>query len=123
MAELELARKHCVPCEGGVSRLSGGPLHQLLSQLDGWRAAEEHHLEKAFVFPDFKSALAFVDRVGDIAEREGHHPDIRLSWGRVEIEIWTHAVGGLTENDFVLAAKIDASLARGDARPFQQSVS
>ncbi len=96
---VSLAKKHCVPCEGGVPRLTGRRVTELLAELDGWRAVEEHHLERVFVFPDFKSALA---------EAEGHHPDIHLSWGRVELELWTHAIGGLSENDFVLAARIDA---------------
>jgi 4a-hydroxytetrahydrobiopterin dehydratase len=105
-----LAKKHCIPCEGGVPRITGNRVNELLAQLDGWRAYEEHHLGKVFVFPDFKSALAFVDTVGDLAEAEGHHPDIHLSWGRVELELWTHAIGGLSENDFVLAARIDQLL-------------
>jgi len=112
MADNPLTRKHCVPCEGGVPRLTGEPAKQLLAQLDGWRAPHEHHLSKVFVFPDFKSALAFVDRVGDLAEAEGHHPDIHLSWGRVEIEVYTHAIDGLSENDFILAARIDELVAR-----------
>lgn len=112
MAESQLSRKHCVPCEGGVPRLRGERVRELADELDGWRVVEEHHLRKVFVFPDFKSALAFVDRVGDIAEGEGHHPDIHLSWGRVEIETWTHAIDGLSENDFILAAKIDEVVAR-----------
>jgi 4a-hydroxytetrahydrobiopterin dehydratase len=112
MADTQLSRKHCVPCEGGVPRLAGEALTRLAAQLDAWRVVDGHHLRRIFVFPDFRSALAFVDRVGDLAEAEGHHPDIHLSWGRVEIELWTHAIDGLSENDFILAAKIDEVVAR-----------
>jgi 4a-hydroxytetrahydrobiopterin dehydratase len=108
-----LAKQMCVPCEGGVARLKGPNVRRLLSSLDGeWRAVKGHHLEKEFTFKDFKQALAFTNRVGTLAERQGHHPDVLLAWGRVKITIWTHSVGGLTENDFVLAAKIEA-LQRG----------
>ncbi len=107
-----LKSKHCVPCEGGVPRLTGDALQKLSAQLPEWRVVDEHHLRRIFVFPDFRSALAFVDRVGDLAEAEGHHPDIHLSWGRVEIEVYTHAIDGLSENDFILASKIDELVAR-----------
>jgi len=104
----ELSAKHCVPCRGGVPPLSGQPLRDLQERLGGgWKVVDEHHLWKAFSFPDFTSALEFTNRVGEAAEREGHHPDIRLSWGRVEIEIYTHKIDGLTESDFILAAHID----------------
>ena len=86
------------------------PLQQseaLLRQLDGWELVENHHLRKSFKFPDFKSALDFVDRVGALAEEQQHHPDITLSWGRALVEIWTHKINGLTESDFVFAAKCD----------------
>jgi 4a-hydroxytetrahydrobiopterin dehydratase len=109
----ELAAKSCVPCKGGVPPLAGAELDRLLDQLgpNGWEVDDGHHLEKTYTFPDFAQALAFVDRVGAIAEREGHHPDLHLSWGRVRIEIWTHKINGLTESDFVLAAKCDRALA------------
>ncbi len=71
---------------------------------------DEHHLAKSFLFPDFKTALAFVNRVGEVAEQEGHHPDLALSWGRVDVRIYTHKIDGLTESDFILAAKIDRTL-------------
>jgi 4a-hydroxytetrahydrobiopterin dehydratase len=104
---VSLAEKHCVPCRGGVPALKGAALAELQSQLQGWQVVEDHHLARSFAFPDFQTALQFVNRVGAVAEREGHHPDLHLSWGRVDVTIWTHKIGGLTESDFVLAAKID----------------
>lgn len=108
----ELAAQQCVPCKGGVPPLAGKELDQLLARLgpNGWVALNGHHLEKAYTFPDFASALAFVDRVGAIAEEQGHHPDIFLAWGKVRITTWTHKIDGLTESDFILAAKADAAL-------------
>ena len=103
----ELASKTCVPCRGGVPPLKGEQLALLEKQVEGWQVVEEHHIVKHFQFPDFITALQFVDRVGALAEEQGHHPDIFLAWGRVEITLWTHAVKGLTESDFILAAKID----------------
>lgn len=104
----ELAAKHCVPCRGGVPPLAGEELRKLEEELGGgWKVVDDHHLHKAFSFPDFVSALEFTNRVGELAEEEGHHPDIRLTWGRVEIEIFTHKIDGLTESDFILAARID----------------
>jgi 4a-hydroxytetrahydrobiopterin dehydratase len=82
----------------------------LLRQVEGWEAVNGHHLAKTYDFPDFQSALAFTNRVGELAEEQGHHPDIHLSWGKVRIEIWTHKIDGLTESDFVLAAKCDRLL-------------
>jgi 4a-hydroxytetrahydrobiopterin dehydratase len=103
-----LSSKHCVPCRGGVPPLSGKPLTELEQELGGgWSVVDEHHLHKVFSFPDFATALAFTNKVGELAESEGHHPDILLSWGRVEIEIFTHKIDGLTESDFILAARID----------------
>jgi len=105
-----LADKNCVPCRGGVPALKGSALAALLQQLADpaqWKIVDEHHIVRAFKFPDFKAALAFVNRVGDLAEQQGHHPDILLAWGKAEITLWTHAVNGLTESDFILAAKID----------------
>jgi 4a-hydroxytetrahydrobiopterin dehydratase len=103
----QLAAKTCVPCKGGVPPLKGSELHALEGQVDGWKVINEHHLVKTYTFPDFVRALAFVNRVGDLAEEQGHHPDIFLTWGKVEIKIWTHKIDGLTESDFILAAKID----------------
>ncbi|MGA6984459.1 MAG: 4a-hydroxytetrahydrobiopterin dehydratase [Terriglobales bacterium] len=105
-----LADRDCVPCRGGVPPLKGNKLaeiHQQLAEPALWDIVNEHHLVRTFKFPDFKSALAFVNRVGEIAEDQGHHPDILLGWGKAEITTWTHAVDGLTESDFILAAKID----------------
>ena len=104
----ELARKECVPCEGGVPPLEGEELRELQEELDaGWKVVDEHHLEKEFEFDDFVGALDFVNRVGALAEEQGHHPNIYLTWGLARIQIWTHKIDGLTESDFVLAAKIE----------------
>ena len=106
-----LASEKCVPCRGGVPPLRDPELSELASQLgNGWKVEREHHLEKEFQFPDFAEALSFTNAVGAIAEREGHHPDIHLAWGKVRITIWTHKIDGLTRSDFVLAAKIDEIL-------------
>jgi 4a-hydroxytetrahydrobiopterin dehydratase len=106
----ELAHKHCVPCRGGVPPLKAQALRDLANQLgNNWRVVDEHHLEKSYEFPDFKTAWAFTDRVGAIAESEGHHPDIHLAWGKVTLTIWTHKIDGLTESDFILAARADTA--------------
>ena len=102
-----LADQACVPCRGGVSALSKDEITPLLGQLNNWEVVRGHHLTKTSTFPDFVTALAFVNRVGQVAEQQGHHPDIYLTWGKVRVEIWTHKIDGLTESDFVLAAKID----------------
>ena len=102
-----LAEKTCVPCRGGVPPLRGEALQALLQQVEGWTVVREHHLTKNFKFPDFRRALAFVNKVGELAEAQDHHPDIFLAWGKVDITIWTHKIDGLTESDFILAAKID----------------
>lgn len=103
----ELAGRECVPCRGGVPPLKGDEIQDLISKLDRWSVVSEHHLTKAYKFRDFKESLAFVNRVGELAEQQGHHPDISFGWGRVEVTIWTHKIDGLTESDFILAAKID----------------
>ena len=103
----DLASKTCVPCRGGVPPLKGDALKALEQQLPSWQVIEEHHLSKTFTFPDFRKALDFVNRVGEVAEEQGHHPDIYLAWGKAGITIWTHKIDGLTESDFILAAKID----------------
>lgn len=103
----DLASKTCVPCRGGVPPMKGTELEKYLKQVSGWKAINEHHLTRAFTFPDFKQALAFVNKVGAIAEEQGHHPDILLSWGKAEVTTWTHKIDGLTESDFILAAKIN----------------
>ena len=103
----ELASKTCVPCHGGIPPLKGTELAAIAKQVAGWEVVDEHHILKRYSFPDFITALRFVDRVGALAEEQGHHPDILLTWGNVQITLWTHAVKGLTESDFILAAKID----------------
>jgi 4a-hydroxytetrahydrobiopterin dehydratase len=112
MSPSGLAAKQCIPCRGGVPPLAGAELERLLGELgpNGWTVIGGHHLEKEYGFPDFASALAFVNRVGELAEQQGHHPDLLLAWGRVRITIWTHKIDGLTESDFVFAAKADARL-------------
>ncbi len=102
-----LADRQCVPCKGGVPPLSGEAVVPLLEQLDAWNVAENHHLEKRFKLKDFAQALDLVNRIGAIAEEQNHHPDIFLAWGRVDVKIWTHKINGLTESDFVFAAKCD----------------
>jgi 4a-hydroxytetrahydrobiopterin dehydratase len=105
-----LADKTCIPCHGGVPALKGKELaaiHRQLPESGLWIVVNEHHIVRKYSFPDFRSALAFVNQVGALAEEQGHHPDIVLAWGMVEITLWTHAVKGLTESDFILAAKID----------------
>ena len=103
----ELAGKTCVPCRGGVPPLKGEELLKLAGQVSGWNVIDEHHITKTFTFPDFLQALAFTNKVGKLAEEQGHHPDIFLTWGKVDIKTWTHKINGLTESDFILAAKIN----------------
>lgn len=103
-----LSERHCVPCQGGVPRLEGEEIAKFMEELRGWRAVDEHHLLKKFEFANFKGALDFVNRVGEVAESEGHHPDVSFGWGYAEMKIYTHAIDGLSESDFILAAKIDA---------------
>jgi 4a-hydroxytetrahydrobiopterin dehydratase len=107
-ASLCLADSRCEPCKTGAGQLTPSEVESLLRELGGdWTAADGHHLTKVYAFPDFASALAFTVHVGAIAESEGHHPDLHLSWGKLRIDIWTHKVDGLTRSDFVLAAKCD----------------
>ncbi|HEY1790202.1 MAG TPA: 4a-hydroxytetrahydrobiopterin dehydratase [Verrucomicrobiae bacterium] len=104
----ELAKKECKACEGGTPPLKGEALKQMQSRLNGgWQVLDEQRLEKQYKFPDFQHALKFVNRVGEIAERQNHHPDIYFTYGQARIQIWTHSAKGLTENDFILAAKIN----------------
>ena len=105
----DLADKSCIPCRGGVPPLTEAERAPLLAALgpNDWNVVDGHHLAKEYKFPDFASALAFVNRIGAIAEAEGHHPDLTLGWGRVGVTTWTHKIDGLTESDFVLAAKIE----------------
>lgn len=104
----ELARKECVPCRGRIPPLKGQEIEGLLAQLEsGWTVVEEHHLTKTYTFKDFAEALAFVNRVGEMAEEQGHHPDVYLTWGKVRLDVWTHKIDGLTESDFIFCAKAD----------------
>jgi len=103
-----LSEKHCVPCHGGVPRLTDEETGPLLAQLTGWEVVGGHHLSKEYKFKNFADALAFVNRVGRVAEAEGHHPDVSFGWGYARVEIHTHAIDGLSESDFILAARIDA---------------
>lgn len=104
-----LLDRHCVPCHGGVPRLTREQIEPLLRQVEGWEVVEEHHLSKHYKFTNFAEALDFVNRVGAVAEAEGHHPDIGFGWGYAHVEIYTHAIDGLSESDFILAARIDAA--------------
>jgi 4a-hydroxytetrahydrobiopterin dehydratase len=102
-----LADKKCVPCRGEVPAIKGAELKNLHKDIPQWSVVDEHHLKRDFKFPDFAKALAFVNLVGALAEEQGHHPDILLAWGKAEITLWTHKIDGLTESDFIMAAKID----------------
>lgn len=105
----DLLHKKCKPCEGGTKPLTSDEYGGFLrNEISGWDVKDEKKLEKRYRFKNFKEALAFVNKIGEIAERESHHPDISLGWGKVTISLWTHAIGGLSENDFIMAAKIDA---------------
>ncbi len=105
---MDLHQKKCVACEGGLLALDRKSAEFFLGQLDKWSlSADAKKIRKAFEFEDFKQALAFINRVGELAETEGHHPDLFNSYNKVSIELWTHAIQGLSENDFILAAKID----------------
>jgi len=103
----DLASKNCVPCKGGVPPLGGKELESLAQQVPEWKVVEGHHVTRAFKFKNFVDALAFVNKVGALAEQQGHHPDIFLAWGKAEVTTWTHSINGLSESDFILAAKID----------------
>ncbi|MBI4411304.1 MAG: 4a-hydroxytetrahydrobiopterin dehydratase [Deltaproteobacteria bacterium] len=125
-----LSKKNCIPCKGGVPPLAGSDIQKLFEQLktgpstdatpstssgqagsgQGWTVVGEHHLEKEYVFDDFRQALDFTVKVGEMAEQQGHHPDIHLAWGKAKIVIWTHKIDGLTESDFIFAAKADELL-------------
>jgi 4a-hydroxytetrahydrobiopterin dehydratase len=104
----DLAKKRCIPCEGGTKPLSKPEAEKMLTELDNWMLVDDAHLlVKTFQFPDFKTALQFGNDIGRIAEFEGHHPELTIGWGHVGVELTTHAIGGLSENDYILAAKID----------------
>jgi len=103
----QLAEKQCVPCRGGIPPLTSEEIKPLAEQISHCEVVENHHLQKTFKSENFRSALDFVNQVGEIAEEQGHHPDLYLAWGKVEVKIWTHKINGLSESDFILAAKID----------------
>ena len=103
---MPLAHKRCQPCEGGVPRLTGAEVERLRVEVPAWTVTDGR-LRRRLVFPTFPEAIAFVNRVAGLAEEEGHHPDFAVHYRQVDLEIWTHAIGGLSENDFILAAKID----------------
>lgn len=103
----DLADKTCVPCRGGTPPLAGVELEELAGRVPGWEVVDGHHLRRDFRFANFREALAFVNRVGELAEEQGHHPDLSLGWGRAEVVVYTHKIDGLTESDFVFAAKAD----------------
>jgi 4a-hydroxytetrahydrobiopterin dehydratase len=106
--DMELAAKKCVSCEGGMPPATRDEAEILLKQVNGWTlSGDARWISKEFKFKDFAEALAFTEKVGALAESEGHHPDIQLSWGKVVVELTTHAIKGLSENDFIIAAKID----------------
>jgi len=105
---MDLNQKKCVPCEGGVPRLEGEALQAMLAQVSGWRLEKDRKLLKRFLFEDFLALMTFVNRVAELAEAEAHHPDFSVHYSVLDFEIWTHAISGLSENDFILAAKIDA---------------
>jgi 4a-hydroxytetrahydrobiopterin dehydratase len=108
---MNLAQKDCIPCKGGVAPLKGNALASMLKQLgNNWQAVNEHHLAKEYKFKDFREALTFTNKIGELAEQQNHHPDIYLAWGQVKLTIWTHKIDGLTESDFVFAAKADEQL-------------
>ena len=110
---MALADKSCIPCEGGVPPLETAEIDPLLAELGGgWRLDGRGHLRKGYTFENFAAALGFADQIGVIAELEGHHPDLHVSWGECDVEIWTHKIDGLSESDFIQAAKIDRAHAR-----------
>src|SRR5262245_22554322 len=103
---MELKKKKCVPCEGGIPRLNPEEVNGYLQQISGWET-QDNKIHKTFKFKNFVEAMAFVNRMAEIAEAEGHHPDFTVHYNKVDVTIWTHAIDGLSENDFILAAKID----------------
>ena len=109
----DLAEQQCIPCKGGIPPLKGSDLSSLLQKLNhDWQVIKEHHLEKEYRFQNFRDALSFTVRVGDLAEAQGHHPDIYLAWGKVKLTVWTHKIDGLTESDFIFAAKAENEWSR-----------
>lgn len=107
---MSLSEKKCIPCRGGVPPLPAEDCRALLGQLDGWNLNAKGHLEKTYAFDDFRRPFEFVKRIGEMAEEQGHHPDLFLAWGRLTVEVWTHKIDGLVESDFIFAAKTDSLL-------------
>ena len=106
---MSLTKKKCASCEGGVAPLGEPEARKLAAEIPGWKVTlEPPRVSREFKFKDFKQAMKFVNRVADLAEEEGHHPDFHIHWNRVELVLWTHDIGGLSENDFIVAAKVDA---------------
>jgi 4a-hydroxytetrahydrobiopterin dehydratase len=115
---MSLADNTCIPCRGGIPPLEASKIQELLGQLEsGWTLNDQGHIERTYEFPNFADALAFTNRVGNVAEIEGHHPDLYLAWGKCKVEIWTHKIQGLTESDFFLAAKADRAFALPPLNP------
>ncbi len=108
---MSLADQTCVPCKGGVPPMEGQRANELLRELgEGWALNPKGHLERTYSFANFVEAMAFANRVGEIAEEQNHHPDLHVAWGKCTVEIWTHKIKGLTESDFYFAAKADRAL-------------
>jgi len=104
----QLSEQKCIPCQGGTPPLKGKELQAIYEQLgNGWKIIEEHHIEKEFTFKNFREALTFTNKVGELAEGENHHPDIYLAWGKVKLTLWTHKIDGLSKSDFIFAAKVE----------------
>jgi 4a-hydroxytetrahydrobiopterin dehydratase len=112
---MNLKSQKCVPCEGGMPALSADRVEELRAQIPAWEVRDQR-LRRTLQFKDFKQAMAFVNRMADLAESEGHHPDFCVHYANIEVTLWTHAVGGLSENDFILAAKLDVVLLDSGAR-------
>jgi len=106
--DTNLSSKNCVPCQGGIPPLSEGEMKKLITNLNTkWKIIDNHHLQRVWKFNDFKKALEFTNLAGEICEEQNHHADFELSWGRVQVNIFTHKIDGLVESDFILAAKFD----------------
>lgn len=114
---MNLADQTCEPCHGGVPPLNAERIAELAAQVPNWLVVDGHHLERVVTLPDFRAALALVNTVGQEAEAQGHHPDLELGWGRVGIRVYTHAIDGLAEADFILAARIERHIERRPTPP------
>jgi 4a-hydroxytetrahydrobiopterin dehydratase len=119
---VSLASKHCTPCRAGAAPITGETLQLRLRQVGGWDSVGDHHLTRIYRFADFAAALDFTNRVGWLAEAEGHHPEIHLAWGRVRVDVWTHKAGGLTESDFIFAAKLNQTTPQGGQMSTNQAI-